>query len=406
MQQLTSSTKGVTTVKNFLTVLTAIALFGLVACEGPAGPAGKDGAAGAAGSPGANGVDAGFVYFDGFKADLKCATCHTPGVDTAFFVAGRVAEQANSKHSIGGDVDRNAKDCARCHTTEGLQQYVAGKPLTDILHPSAPGCFACHAPHGTGDFSLRVTNAVTMLSGVDGVADYSYTTTNKSTNMCITCHQPRAMSPKAPAYTKTAATDSLVLTNSRWYNHYGIQGPLLIGKGGYEFAGYNYPNSTHQSMATAGTLECATCHMQEPIGGGATKAGGHTMKLEFDSHGTPTVVVTACKKCHADITSSATSLTMSRTAFDDYRKASGVSRSVIAKSLDSLKTLLINKGWYDPATELVKASSSKPLVIKPAYRAGALYNFFFVEHDLSEGIHNSKYAKALLDASIAEMNKP
>jgi hypothetical protein len=386
-------------VKNFLTVLTAIALFGLIACEGPAGPAGKDGADGTQGPAGQN---AGFVYFDGFKADLKCATCHTSDLDTAYFVAGRKAEFANSKHAIGGDVDRNAASCARCHTTEGLQNHVAGKPAVDILHPSAPGCFACHQPHGNGDFSLRVTSAVTMLSAIDGVADYSYTTTDKSTNMCITCHQPRAQSPKVPAYTKTAATDSLVLTSSRWYNHYGVQGPMLIGKGGYEFAGYTFPSSTHQSMATSGTLECSTCHMQEPVGGGATKAGGHTMKLEYDSHGTLTVVTTGCRTCHSDITAN----TMSRTAFDDYRKASGVSRGDIAKGLDSLKTLLIAKGWYNASTELVNASSSKPLVIKPAYKAGALYNFFFVEHDLSEGIHNSKYAKALIDASIAELNKP
>lgn len=374
--------------------------FSIVGCKGPEGPVGP------AGPAGKDGISAGFVYFDGFKADLKCATCHTSGIDTTFFVAGRKAEWANSKHAIGGDVDRNASACARCHTTEGLQNYVAGKTAVDILHPSAPGCFACHAPHGNGDFSLRVTGAVTMTSGIDGVNDYSYTTTNKSTNMCITCHQPRAMSPKAPAYTKTATTDSIVLTSSRWYNHYGIQGPMLTGQGGYEFANYSFPSSTHKTLVASGTLECADCHMQEPVGGGATKAGGHTMKLEFDSHGTPTVLVYGCQQsgCHSDI-GTATTHTVTRTVFDDYRKSSGMSRNDIAKGLDSLKTLLIAKGWYDPVTELVNASSSKPLVIKPAHKAGALYNFFFVEHDLSEGIHNSKYAKALIDASIAELNK-
>ncbi len=382
--------------KKLLTVLTATALLGLIACEGPAGPAGKDGAAGPAGK------DAGFIYFDGFKPDLKCATCHTPGIDTAFYVAGRAAEWANSKHAIGGDVDRNSSSCARCHTTEGMQEYVAGMPAREILHPSAPGCFACHSPHSTGDFTLRVTGPVTMLSGIDGVPDYSYTTTHKSTNMCITCHQPRAMNPMAPAYTKTAATDSIVLTSSRWYNHYGIQGPMLIGKGGYEFAGASFPSSYHKTLATSGSLECSTCHMQEPVGGGATKAGGHTMKFEYDYHGTGRVITTACQKCHSDITSS----TMSRADFDDYRKSSGVSRHDIAIRIDSLKNMLIAKGWLNPASGLVNASSSKPLVIKPAYKAGALYNFFFVEHDLSEGIHNSKYAKALLDESIKVMNLP
>ena len=42
----------------------------------------------------------------------------------------------------------------------------------------------------------------------------------------------------------------------------------------------------------------------------------------------------------------------------------------------------------------------------PAIKAGAMYNYFFIEHDLSQGVHNSKYAIQLLLDSIAELRKP
>jgi len=35
--------------------------------------------------------------------------------------------------------------------------------------------------------------------------------------------------------------------------------------------------------------------------------------------------------------------------------------------------------------------------------AGALFNYLYVEEDRSEGIHNTDYSKALLEASLAEL---
>ena len=51
--------------------------------------------------------------------------------------------------------------------------------------------------------------------------------------------KPRAISPK-PDPTKTAQTDIITITSSRWYQHYGVQGSMLSGHGGFEFQGYNY----------------------------------------------------------------------------------------------------------------------------------------------------------------------
>ena len=72
--------------------------------------------------------------------------------------------------------------------------------------------------------------------------------------------------------------------------------------------------------------------------------------------------------------------------------------------LDSLHTLLINRGWLT-SSGLVNASNSNPLKIAPEYLAGAMFNYFFIEHDMSEGVHNTKYTLKLLESSIDVLNE-
>ena len=42
----------------------------------------------------------------------------------------------------------------------------------------------------------------------------------------------------------------------------------------------------------------------------------------------------------------------------------------------------------------------------PAVKAGAIYNYFFIEHDLSKGIHNTNYAQDLLHTSLEVLRNP
>ncbi len=378
MKQLTSSTKGVTTVKNFLTVLTAIALFGLVACEGPAGPAGKDGAAGAAG---AKGTDAGFVYFEGFKADLKCASCHNPDTDTTYFKAAATFQWAASKHANGGTAFESGSSCAECHTTEGFVQKMNGQVVTQKTNSSPVGCFACHAPHANGNFQLRKSTAVTLFSNLTGVADFTFD--YGKGNLCAQCHRPRTQANKLDPSksTVTALTDSIKITSGRWYSHYGVQSQMLMGKGGYEWANQTNPvGSSFHTTATAIKADgCTICHMTTAQG---DYSGGHSMKLESEEEGQN---LTGCKVsgCHG---TTLTSL--------DYKGA----MTKTHKNLDTLKVLLAQAGWLDTL-----AMQAKLVTIKPSNRAGALWNFFLVEHDLSAGVHNTEYANALLRNSIAKM---
>ncbi len=375
--------KGVITVKNLLTVLTVFALLSLVACEGPAGPAGKDGATG---KDGAKGQDAGFVYFDGFKEGLKCASCHNPDTDTVFFKSAATFQWNASKHANGGTAFESGSSCAECHTTEGFVQKMSGKTVTEQANSSPVGCFACHSPHKNGDFTLRNSSAVTLFSNLTGVADYSFD--YGKGNLCAQCHRPRTQAVKLDPSKSTstdAVNDSIRITSGRWYSHYGVQSQMLMGKGGYEWS--NAPEAVSNSFHTTSTSikadGCTICHMTKAQG---NYSGGHSMRLETEEEG---MNLNGCKTsgCHATITTL------------DYKGA----MTTTHKNLDTLKVLLAQAGWLDTLTMQAKASSTKPLVIKPSQKAGALWNFFLVEHDLSAGVHNTAYANALLRNSIAKM---
>jgi hypothetical protein len=215
-----------------------------------------------------------------------------------------------------------------------------------------------------------------MLAGVVGEADpvFDY----GKGNLCANCHKPRSINPK-PDPTKTAVTDTITITSSRWYQHYGVQGPMLAGTNGFEFTGYTYSNSFHTTSTVIADEGCVICHMAVEE---RNPAGGHTMKIEDEEAG-ELLVGCLSAGCHSE-------------PFElDYEGT----RTEIEGLLDELHTLLLDREWIT-ASGSINASSGSPLKIAPAYEAGALYNYFFVEHDLSLGAHNTKYARQLLESSI------
>jgi hypothetical protein len=364
-----------------LSSLVMLALM-LSSCEGPEGPPGPQGATTV-------------INLEGFAENIQCSSCHNPDIDTTYFLWARRYQWEQSKHAIGGDIERNGPSCAGCHTTEGFIQRMQGKTVTGQPNPSPPGCFACHSPHSRGNFTLRNAAPVTIMSNIAGVSDavFDY----GKGNQCVQCHQTRSMTPLMNG---SASGDSLVITTSRWYSHYGVQGQMLMGDGGFKFPGYAYTgNSIHTTLAAVKQEGCVICHMATqvyPPGMGTGKAGGHTMKLSYVDGSSERQLLSGCQTsgCHASISSL------------DYK---GVQTAVHA-NLDTLKTLLIQRGWVEGNTSsssygLVKLTGGR-LVVKPAVKAGAIYNFFFVEHDLSEGVHNPKYALELLRSSIEELRKP
>jgi hypothetical protein len=376
-----------------LILAVAALFFVLEGCKGPEGPAGV------AGKDGVAGKNAGFVYFEGFKDSLKCSKCHVPEGDTTLYVAGRVGEWEESVHGSGSAYSENRSTCAECHTTEGYIQKASNQTVTAPLHPTRPGCFACHSPHAKGDFSLRTAVPVSLTSNITGVtaATFDY----GKGNLCVSCHRPRTVSTSAntllPDPTKTATTDTLKIASSRWYGHYGVQGQMLMGEGGFKFQGYTYTgNSYHSSSSVIKTEGCTICHMADftPNAAGG-KIGGHTMKLAWSEEGSTTVteLKEGCLVSGCHTSASLTKL--------DYKGK----MTEVQKNIDTLKTLLMAKNWLD-SLDNIKASSSSVLKIVPASRGGALWNYMLVMHDASLGTHNTNYTIELLRSSIAELRKP
>ncbi len=308
--------------KNLISLLMALLLVVLIAaCEGPEGPAGP---AGPQGPPGDS-----YVNWEGYADGIQCATCHDGDIDTVYSVQGRRYQWAMSKHGSGGAYTENAGRCAYCHTTEAFIQVNIGKMPTDQPNGSPPGCFACHSPHSRNDFSLRTVAPVTLQAGVVGAPNETFDYGNG--NLCANCHRPRVtaygssnISPM-PDPTKTAATDTITITTSRWYQHYGVQAPMLAGYNGFEFQGYTFQNSYHTTAATIQEQGCAVCHMAEDV---ETVLGGHTMNLADEAGGELTVGCTI-EGCHSEPMEL------------DYE---GVQTDT-ELLLDSLQAMLLERGW-------------------------------------------------------------
>ena len=120
------------------------------------------------------------------------------------------------------------------------------------------------------------------------------------------------------------------------------------------------------------------------------------MKVRYSSDESETdtlFVLTGCNQsgCHGASAFTKTSLLAAEKSVQD--------------SLALLRTMLTSRGWLT-ASGNVNASTSNPLRISPAARAGALYNYFFVLHDDSKGMHNTKYAQDMVNSSLWLLRQP
>lgn len=349
--------------------------FYFTACEGPEGPQGPAGATGAAGAAGVKGDkgDKGDPGDPGAAGTAGCITCHNMSTE----LVARVAQWEVSTHNVGGHFDRNATGCAMCHTSEGFREFIqTGTVAAAIPNASGIGCRTCHNIHvtydKTSDYSLATVAPVTFTAAYMGGKTYNF----GRSNLCATCHQPRAVTPFP-----TVGGGEVTITSSRYGPHYGPQSALLMGVGGYEVPGsIAYSNSPHTTMVTEG---CITCHMSTPVG---RNSGGHTFRNYYDNEGTITVNVTGCTSCHTGAKN-----------FD----INGAQTEIAALSAQLEQMLIDADILIDDGSHMNKT----PLTLS-ANKAGALYNYKFVSYgDGSMGVHNPKYAKALLQNSIENFDK-
>lgn len=230
------------------------------------GCAGEDGKDGAAGSSVLN----------------TCTTdCHsgTAGSTYGLKVLEAKGQYEMSRHGTGetwafevsGSSSNPNSACQRCHTNNGFVTYnVTGTlPASADGDPSRIGCFTCHNPHTTGDFTIRVVDgtSVTLNANLSSTT-YGTAVYNKAEgSICAQCHHARRYLSN---YSSAIGTSSAYS-----YSHVGPHGSpqadFLMGIPGViatwdtdpvtgAALSYSFTTAPHTASTTLG---CTSCHMYE-----------------------------------------------------------------------------------------------------------------------------------------------
>jgi hypothetical protein len=306
-----------------------------------------------------------------------CFDCHNGQQDA------QQGEWAHSVHASGENVDytsREGSDCVRCHQQDGFIHWVnTGTLLPNPGNAKAIGCFACHNPHENGNFALRSSGPVTLVTG--DIYDVG------ASNLCARCHQGRGTDPNT-------IVDGIDVTSNRYGPHHGPQGDLLNGTIGYEsFPGFVKGESLHRSVVTDG---CKGCHMNYANSHAGYEVGGHSVNMK-DEAGNDLAANCTDAACHGagtlqfddPVTSEPYDFILTSAGGDGYQ-------TIVQQKLDSLQILLEIAGIYNPAN-----GRNFTGVFADGNVVGAYWNWEMIKEDRSLGIHNFQYVNSLLDASIA-----
>ena len=319
-----------------------------------------------------------------------CGSCH--GADPEYPMAGAVLSYEHSGHALGYDKHAqnswyaNGNGCQLCHTSEGFIEYVnTGTVEGYVDYPSQPGCFTCHDPHTTGDFSLRTTDAVMLAAGVE----YDF----GDGNLCANCHQSRR-----PVGTQVVAGT----LSSHFGAHHGPEADLFMGVNGFEVPGRSYGNSAHTYVVQD---SCVDCHLARPEGrySLSPEVGGHSFYAKGEVHGATKINAAACSSCHEDVGQDGEFFDiMAKADYDDDGKVENAQAEV-----EGLLHLIVNsKGTgvlqksNPPAYRADGSWNSTRGLEFPIETVAAVWNYKYIEEDRSLGIHNTKYAVQLLMDTI------
>lgn len=351
--------------KRVLSLLPGIALcvFFLAACEGDMGPAGPAGG-------------------DGQDAVMSCVECHN---NDPTLVAVEM-QYAQSMHWLSPEWTRNGNQsasyraCMECHCHNGfITAVIEGQALPMSYDDQAPiNCRTCHRIHTeftADDYGLTTVAAVALKLG--GTFDVG------QGNLCANCHQGRPINP-LPVLGGPDVT-----INNRFGTHYSPQANVLAAAGPLEFSGETaYPATNGHAAA------CNDCHMVAPaVYSGSYQAGGHVFVLRWGDNG-QNEMIAACTECHGTAVASFDSPLASFT--------SGV-QTTISGLLAELRLLLEGEGIID-----VDALEGTYTVVAGTYAAdvaAAFLNHEFFHRDGSRGLHNPRYARAVLLNTIAALEE-
>ncbi len=345
-------------------------------------------------------------------AQIGCEQCHGPAKDHGqtgdktmigkSFEAGTCMQchDAPNKHRLGSywlesahstmklsAGEANRTQCWPCHSGSAMPAYLENRTTPNYSKTpvvASINCVTCHDPHSdANEMQLRTAVLDKLNNGFIPPAGAG----GKSA-LCMNCHRARTDVKERVAAVQRALYD-------RFYPHYSPQADMWFGQNGWE---YGLPIT---GLQTHGHLEdgCVTCHM-------TTRVNGSSIHSDHAMHMVDPVTqkenTTACKTCHGEHVEEFDEVR----AFNDYDgngKIEGIVTEITGL-LDRLKAVLpINPTTGDVCNNMkadsaiVKTHPQWPAIVP------AIWNYYLVKNDFSNGIHNTKYAVAILRASLGTL---
>lgn len=329
---------------------------------------------------------------------IVCGQCHGPTHDQ--FMNSRHAGAVQAVVERGISNPSGITTCFRCHSAAFRVKMVddplaAGKTPdqidTDIAaatteqlselvaatHESAT-CVTCHDPHrktanltstGNQAYLRRATSSTSTEGVAAGAQPKTYSTFN---HICASCHNGRGADGSDTRLSQASSVSRPNMHDSPQYN-------MLIGIGGSEGSGAVVRNSSHSTAPD----QCMHCHMPNRR---------HTFTVSLD---------TSCAPCH--------------TAADAAARSQAV-RSEVQSKLLTLRTRMENwarakfgkQEWWDYTSLISEEGVTPPTAAEaamvPIEIRRARHNYYFVVRDLSLGVHNTPYARHLLNVATTNLD--
>ncbi len=298
-----------------------------------------------------------------------CGHCHAEWPEYQYSGHGTAMERAGG-HDAFRDEWAGA-NCNYCHIGEGFMIAKdadwAGRAVPQTVSQIA--CGACHDPHSVNDNEYQIRTQADFdlpYGGEDNPGAYTVTGWSKG-QLCGQCHHSRR--------SRTSIMNQINNVNNgaqRMGPHESPQADMIVGRGSWEIEGLTYvrTNQHADNFAEGQPLEevCVSCHMHD-----LTSPYPHAEHTFY-----PNVV--NCFGCHG-----------TPSDFDI-----GNVQTETQHLMDSLATILPHNA------DLTLPTDTRAAPWTPEMREAA-YAWYFVHNDGSKGVHNSEYARTLLENAIASL---